>query len=118
MIAHKLTIPTALVGAATYIESVIGMSMPQLLGVLAGALELGAGVLLALNIGLRSMAVLLILSTTVGVFYANDFWNMTGEARANNLVLAVMNLSLIGGLLIFVALGSSLPSKPSVKSDT
>jgi putative oxidoreductase len=109
LITNKFTMLSALLGPATSIESTIGMSMPQLLAILSGAIELAAGILFSFNIGTRAMAGLLFLFTAVGIFYVNDFWNMAGDARANNIEQTMKNISLIGGLLVFMAMGSWQP---------
>jgi putative oxidoreductase len=109
LITNKFTMLSALLGPATSIESTIGMSMPQLLAILSGAIELAAGILFSFNIGTRAMAGLLFLFTAVGIFYVNDFWNMAGDVRANNIEQTMKNISLIGGLLVFMAMGSWQP---------
>lgn len=109
VITNKFTMLSVLLGPASSIENTIGMSMPQLLAMLSGAIELAAGILFSFNIGTRAVAALLFLFTAVGVFYVNDFWNMAGDVRANNIEHAVQNVSLIGGLLVFMAMGSWQP---------
>lgn len=117
MIASKLTIPPTLSGPATAVEAALGMSTPQLLAILAGATELVAGILVGFNIGIRAAITVLILFTAIGSFYMNDFWNMTGEPRANNIIQAMQNISLIGALLMLMVLGSSRPGESESKSD-
>ena len=109
--SHKFTIPAALAGAAGQVESFVGLSTPQLLALLSGAIELAAGLLIAFNVGTRVMAVILILFSAVAIYYGNDFWHMSGAERDQNLIFAALRVSLIGGLLVFVALGSSRPAQ-------
>ncbi len=109
VITNKFTMPSAFLGPASSIENAIGMTMPQLLAILSGAIELAAGILFGFNIGTRAMAALLFLFTAAGIFYVNDFWNMAGDARSNNIEKMMQNISLIGALLVFMAMGSSQP---------
>jgi putative oxidoreductase len=109
IIANKFTISSALLSPASSIENAIGMSIPQLLAILSGAIELAAGIFFGFNIGTRAMAALLFLFTAAGV-YVNDFWNMAGDARANNIEQTMQNISLIGALIVFMAMGSSQPN--------
>jgi uncharacterized membrane protein YphA (DoxX/SURF4 family) len=109
--SHKFAIPTALAGAAGQVESFVGLSTPQLLAFLSGAIELAAGLLIAFNVGTRAMAIVLILFSALAIYYGNDFWHMTGAERDQNLVFAALRVSLIGGLLVFAALGSSRPAQ-------
>jgi uncharacterized membrane protein YphA (DoxX/SURF4 family) len=115
--SHKFAIPTALAGAAGQVESFVGLSTPQLLALLSGAIELAAGLLLAFNVGTRAMAIVLILFSALAIYYGNDFWHMTGAERDQNLVFAALRVSLIGGLLVFAALGSSWPAELERRAD-
>jgi len=47
-----------------------------------------------------SFALLLVLFVAVTTFYFHNFWDMTGADRINNMIHALKNLSLIGGLLV------------------
>jgi uncharacterized membrane protein YphA (DoxX/SURF4 family) len=111
VISSKLTLPSALIGAATHTEGALGMTTPQFLAILTGTSEIIAGFLVAFNVGVRFMAALLILYTAVHTYYVHDFWNMSGEVRNSNFVQAIQSVSIIGGLLVFVALGPSLPER-------
>lgn len=94
------TLPAALTVYTTQLEGMTGMPTAQLLAILAGALEVGGGLLIALNFGATPFAVLLILFVAAATYYFHDFWNMTGADKINNMIHALKNLSLIGGLLI------------------
>ncbi len=56
--------------------------------------------MIALNFGARFFAIILVLFVAVTTFYFHNFWDMTGADRINNMIHALKNLSLIGGLLI------------------
>jgi len=101
----KIAIPVLLAPYTAQLESLTGMSMPQILAIVAGGLEVICGIMIALNFGARFFAVVLILFVAAATFYYNDFWNQTGDDAKNNLVHALKNLSIIGALLMIVGLG-------------
>ncbi len=104
-----VTVPDALSGLAAKLQELTGLTVPRLLAILAGVAEVVAGLLIAFNIATRWAAGVLALFTLLTVFYFHDFWNMAGDARSTNLIHALKNLSIIGGLLTFVVLGSWRP---------
>src|SRR3954451_21979067 len=63
--SQKFVIPAVLTPLATQLESAVGLSMPQILALLAGAIDLAAGILVAFNVGTRFMSGVLILITAV-----------------------------------------------------
>lgn len=109
MIAPVITVPDALANVVTQLQDATGMKLPQLLAILVGVVEVVCGLLIAFNIGTRSAAFVLVLFTIAATFYFHDFWNMAGDARQNNMIHALKNLSIIGGLLTFVVLGAWRP---------
>ena len=102
---EKIVFPAALATYTAQLEGLVGMSMPQILAIAAGVLEVVCGFMIALNFGARFFAVLLILFVAGATFYYHDFWNQTGADARNNLVHALKNLSIIGAL--FMIVGSS-----------
>lgn len=112
-IAPVVTIPDALAGFATQLQDVTGMKVPQLLAILAGVIEMVGGLLIAFNIGTRPASTILALFTLVATFYFHDFWNMAGAARDANMIHAMKNLSVTGGLLVLAVLGSWRPARTS-----
>jgi len=64
---------------------------------------------IGLNIGTRFFAFILVLFVAVATFYFHNFWDMTGADRINNMIHALKNLSLIGGLLIIAGYPRPLP---------
>jgi putative oxidoreductase len=105
IIASKVVLPTALTTYTSQLEAMTGMELKQMLAILAGAVELVCGVMIALNFGARFFSLLLILFIIAVTFYFHDFWNQTGADAKNNMVHALKNLSIIGGLLIIAGLG-------------
>jgi putative oxidoreductase len=94
------TLPAALTVYTTQLETMSGMPLAQILAIASGAVEVVCGLLIALNFGAPLFAIVLILFVCVATFYFHDFWNMTGADKINNMVHALKNLSLIGGLLM------------------
>lgn len=109
MIDKVVTVPAALSGFATQLKDITGQSVSQLLAILTGVVELVGGLLIAFNIGTRGAAFVLVLFTIAATLLFHDFWNMTGSARADNMVHFMKNITALGGLLVFVVLGSRPP---------
>jgi putative oxidoreductase len=101
----KIVIPALLAPYTAQLESMTGMSMPQILAIMAGGLEVICGLMIALNFGARFFAVVLILFVAAATFTYHDFWNQTGANFNENVFQALKNLSLIGALLMIVGLG-------------
>jgi putative oxidoreductase len=102
---EKIVLPAALATYTSQLEGLTGMSMPMMLAIAAGALELICGLMIALNFGARFFAVLLILFVAAATFYYHDFWNQAGPEARNNVVHALKNLSLIGALFMIIGYG-------------
>lgn len=88
-------------GTVAYIASA-GLPMPEVLAVLAGALELGAGLALVIGFKARGAALALAAFTTVATFA----WSMPAEQQFVQQLMFMKNLSLIGGLLTLAAVGA------------
>ena len=99
-ITDKVALPALLTPYTAQLEGITGMPTAQMLAILAGAVEVLGGLFIALNIGTRFFALLLVLFVGVTTFYFHNFWDMTGADRINNMIHALKNLSLIGGLLV------------------
>lgn len=99
-ITDKVALPALLTPYTAQLEGVTGMPTAQMLAILAGAVEVLGGLFIALNIGTRFFALLLVLFVGVTTFYFHNFWDMAGADRINNMIHALKNLSLIGGLLV------------------
>ncbi len=102
---EKIVVPAALATYTSQLEGLTGVSMPMMLAIAAGALELICGLMIALNFGARFFAVLLILFVAAATFYYHDFWNQAGPEATNSMVHALKNLSLIGALFMIVGYG-------------
>jgi uncharacterized membrane protein YphA (DoxX/SURF4 family) len=99
-ITDKVALPALLTPYTAQLEDFTGMKTAQLLAILTGAVEVLGGLFIALNIGTRFFAWVLVLFVGVTTFYFHNFWDMTGPDRINNMIHALKNLSLIGGLLV------------------
>ena len=102
---EKIVLPAALATYTSQLEGMTGMSMPMMLAIAAGALELICGFMIALNFGARFFAILLILFVAAATFYYHDFWNQSGVDATNNMVHALKNLALIGALFMIAGHG-------------
>lgn len=105
MISSKVTIPAAVAPYTAQAEAATGMTTPQLLAIVAGAIELVCGALIALNIATAFFALVLIVFIAAATGYFHDFWNQTGDAARMNMIQALKNLSLIGALFVIAGTG-------------
>jgi putative oxidoreductase len=105
VIASKVAIPALITPYTSQIETMTGMTTPQLLAIAVGAFEIIAGLMIALNFGARFFAILLIFFVAVTTFYFHDFWNQTSPENARTLVDALKNLSIIGALFMIAGYG-------------
>ena len=104
-ISAKIAIPALLAPYASQLETMTGMSTPQMLAVAAGAFEVISGLMIALNFGARFFAILLIFFVAAATFYFHDFWNQSPPDSAKTLVDALKNLSIIGALFMIAGIG-------------
>lgn len=110
-IQAAVTTPDMLQDFVAQVEAVTSMKWPQLLAITAGVVEVVGGLLIAFNIATSAAATVLVLFTLVSTYYFHAFWSMSGEAMQNNMAHALKNLSIIGGLLTYVVLGSWRPMR-------
>ena len=104
-IASKVPIPTLLAPYTSQLETLAGMSTPQLLAIGVGAFEIIAGLMIALNFGARFFAILLIIFVLLATFYFHDFWNQASPENARTLIDALKNLSIVGALFMIAGYG-------------
>src|ERR1700727_777650 len=71
-IAAKIMIPALLAPYTSQLETMTGMTTPQLLAVVVGAFEVISGLMIALNFGARFFAILMIFFVGAATFYFND----------------------------------------------
>jgi putative oxidoreductase len=104
-ISAKVVIPALLTPYTSQLETMTGMSTPQMLAVAVGAFEVISGLMIALNFGVRFFAILLIFFVAAATFYFSDFWNQSPPENAKTLVDALKNLSIIGALFMIAGYG-------------
>src|SRR5258707_3761108 len=104
-ISAKVVIPALLTPYTSQLETMTGMSTPQLLAIAVGAFEVVSGLMIALNFGARFFAILLIFFLAAVTFYFHDFWNQSPPDNAKTLVDALKNLSIIGALFMIAGYG-------------
>jgi putative oxidoreductase len=104
-IAAKVTIPSLLAPYTAQLETMTGMTTPQLVAIGVGGFLIIAGLMIALNFGVRFFAILLIIFVAVETFYFHDFWNQAPPDNGKTLIEALKNLSLIGALFIIAGYG-------------
>ena len=104
-IAAKVTLPPLIVPYLAQLESMTGMTTPQMLAIGVGGFEVIAGLMIALNFLARFFAILLIIFVLVATFYFHDFWNQAPPDNAKTLIEALKNLSLVGALFIIAGYG-------------
>ena len=99
-ISAKVVVPALLAPYTAQLETMTGMSTPQLLAIAVGSFEVISGLMIALNFGARFFAILLIFFVAAATFYFHDFWNQSPPDNAKTLVEALKNLSIIGALFM------------------
>jgi uncharacterized membrane protein YphA (DoxX/SURF4 family) len=104
-IAAKFAIPALLAPYTAQLETLTGMPTPQMLAIAVGAFEIICGLMIALNLGTRFFAILLIIFVGAATFYFHDFWNQAPPENAKSLMDALKNLSIIGALFIIAGYG-------------
>lgn len=116
-VSAKVSVPAAVSDYATQVETATGMTTPQILAIAAGVIELVCGIMIALNFGSVFFALLLAFTIVVITFYFHDFWNMTGDTVRPNMIQAMKNLSLVGGLFIIAGIGGRRRAAQTVYTD-
>jgi uncharacterized membrane protein YphA (DoxX/SURF4 family) len=104
-IAAKVLIPALLTPYTAQLETMTGMTTPQMLAIAVGAFEVIAGLMIAFNFGARLFAILLIFFVGTTTFYFHDFWNQSPPENAKTLMDALKNLSIMGALFIIAGYG-------------
>lgn len=105
--AKVFPLPALVTPYTAQLETLTGMTMPQLLAISIGAFEVIAGLMIALNFGARFFAILMIFFVAAATFYFHDFWNQSPPDNAKTLVEALKNLSIIGALFMIAGVGRS-----------
>jgi len=83
----------------------LGFPMPEVMTVLAIAIELGAGLALLVGWRTRQAAWLLALFVLIATVMAHRFWEFDAAAQANQMNHFLKNLAIIGGLAFVASFG-------------
>ena len=83
-----------------------GIPKYQALGYLVAAIEFICGLMVLIGLKARWGALVLTVFTAATIILVHHFWDMSGEAFNSNLTDALKNLSIMGGLLLVVAVGA------------
>jgi putative oxidoreductase len=103
IIEAKVGMPEAAAAYATQVEATAGMTVFRLLAFITASVEVICGLMIALNLGTRFFAFVLVLFVAVTTFYVHDFWNQTGGSeRLENIVHVMKNISIIGALFMII----------------
>jgi putative oxidoreductase len=116
-IAAKIAIPALVAPYTSQLETMTGMSTPQMLAIAIGVFEVVAGLMIAVNFGARFFAILLIFFVAATTFYFHDFWNQSPPDNAKTLMDALKNLSIIGALFIIAGYGRARRSAEPAYGD-
>ena len=104
-IAAKVTVPALLTPYTAQLETMTGLTTPQMLAIAIGSFEAISGLMIALNFGARFFSILLIFFVGATIFYFNDFWNQAPPENAKTLLDALKSLSIIGALFMIAGYG-------------
>jgi putative oxidoreductase len=84
-----------------------GIPKYQALGYLIAAIEIICGLMVLAGIKARWAALVLVVFTACTIIFVYHFWDMEGAALLEARTEALKNLSIMGGLLLVVAVGSN-----------
>jgi uncharacterized membrane protein YphA (DoxX/SURF4 family) len=116
-IATRIAVPDAIAPYAKQIEAATAMTTPQLLAIAVGGLEIIAGLMIALNLGARLFALLMIVYVAIATVLFSDFWNQAAPDNAKVVVDALKNLSIIGALFMIMGYGRATRSAETAYGD-
>ncbi len=108
-ISTKITLPAMILPWAQQVADATGKSIPQLLAIVFGVIEVVGGLMIAGNFGTRFASFVLIVYTAITTFYFNDIAAVGSDLRSDNTTQVLRNVSMIGALLVFFVLGSWRP---------
>jgi putative oxidoreductase len=95
---------TGFSGTVEYMTHV-GAPVPFFSSIIAVVMELAVGVLIAVGLYARPLAVLLALYTVATALIGHHFWTMSGMEQYENMINFYKNMSITGGLLMLAVTG-------------
>lgn len=81
------------------------LPQPMILATLAAITEVAGGILIAVGLKTRLVALGLIVFTLIATYFFHDFWNQAEPAQSNNMIHAMKNLSICGAFLMLAGSG-------------
>jgi uncharacterized membrane protein YphA (DoxX/SURF4 family) len=112
--SDKVVIPPFLMQYVDNLHNLTQMEPFTLLAILIGGFEVLAGLMLAINFGVRFFAVLLILLVAVSTYYFYNFWAQPVPGDTTMIVDALKNLAIIGALFMIAGIGRGRrPAEPA-----
>jgi len=83
------------------------LPQPMILATLAAIVEVAGGILIAVGLQTRLVALGLLVFTAIATYFFHDFWNQAaGPDQANNMIHAMKNLSICGAFLMLAGSGA------------
>jgi putative oxidoreductase len=89
-----------------YLSYLGGIPKYEALGYLIAAIEIICGLMVLIGLKARWAALVLIVFTACTIIFVHHFWDMQGAELIQNRADALKNLSILGGLLLIVAVGA------------
>jgi putative oxidoreductase len=83
-----------------------GMPKFQAAGYTVAGVEVICGLMILVGLKARWAALVLIVFTAATIFFVHHFWDMDAASVAAQRIEALKNLSIMGGLLLIVAVGA------------
>ena len=83
-----------------------GIPKYEALGYLLAVIEIICGLLVLIGLKARWAALVLVVYTACTIIFVHHFWDMQGDALIQNRADALKDLSIMGGLLLIVAVGA------------
>src|SRR5437588_10117752 len=102
--ANGVPIPDEIVPYLSYLG---GIPKYEALGYLIAAIEIICGLMVLIGLKARWAALVLIVFTACTIIFVHHFWDMEDAALIAARTEALKNLSIMGGLLLIVAVGSA-----------
>lgn len=97
---------TDLAGVAGMLASK-NLPQPMILATVAAITEVAGGLLIAVGLQTRLVALGLLVFTAIATYFFHDFWNQPpGPEQANNMIHAMKNLSICGAFLMLAGTGA------------
>ena len=84
-----------------------GIAKFEAVGYLIGAVEVICGLMILVGLKARWGAAVLVVFTACNIYFVHHFWDMQGAAYMDNMRQALLNISIMGGLLLVAACGSA-----------